>query len=165
VVSLARNGPALGVDSAGVPALAAELVLDELPVLLELPQPATASATPTRARIDFVGTRVSPVVRGIGRDGSSDQGPAPTIPSSALRRRSTHGPPVARFLYDAALTAFLPGEVPDLSRARLPFDSEHPEKLSVIAAQARKAPRYIYGPSGNRTRNLGLKRPLLCRLS
>ncbi|HXP99319.1 MAG TPA: hypothetical protein VN845_04535 [Solirubrobacteraceae bacterium] len=59
LVNLARNGPELGVDSAGVLALAAELVLDELLVLLvllELPQPATASATPTRARIDVLGT-------------------------------------------------------------------------------------------------------------
>jgi hypothetical protein len=63
LVNLARNGPELGVDSAGVLALAAELVLDELLVLLELPQPATASATPTRARIDVLGTGVSPVVR------------------------------------------------------------------------------------------------------
>jgi hypothetical protein len=63
-VTLARNGPGLGVDSAGVLALAAELVLDELLVLfvlLELPQPATASATPTRARIDVLGTGASPV--------------------------------------------------------------------------------------------------------
>jgi len=63
LVNLARNGPEVDVDSAGVLALAAELVLDELLVLLELPQPATASATPTRARIDVLGTGVSPVVR------------------------------------------------------------------------------------------------------
>jgi hypothetical protein len=55
--SLARNGPELGVDSAGVLALATEFVLlGELLVLLELPQPATARATPTRARIDVLGT-------------------------------------------------------------------------------------------------------------
>jgi hypothetical protein len=56
LVNLARNGPEFGVDSAGVLAFAAELVLDELLELLELPQPARASATPTRARIDVLGT-------------------------------------------------------------------------------------------------------------
>jgi hypothetical protein len=58
LVNLVRNGPELGVDSAGVLALAAELVaeLDELLVLLELPQPAKTSATPARARIDSLGT-------------------------------------------------------------------------------------------------------------
>jgi hypothetical protein len=61
-VNLARKGPGLGVGAAGVLALAAELVLDELLVLLELPQPARTNATP-RARIDVLGTGVSPVVR------------------------------------------------------------------------------------------------------
>ena len=93
-------------------ALAAADVLDELLVLLELPQPATASATPTRARIDVLGTGVSPVVRGIGRDGFSDSQPRPdrnlAIPSSALRQRSTHGPPFARFLYDSAVRDYFP---------------------------------------------------------
>jgi hypothetical protein len=56
LVNLARNGPELGGDCTGVLALAAELVLEELLVLLELPQPASASATPTRARIDVLGT-------------------------------------------------------------------------------------------------------------
>jgi hypothetical protein len=63
LVNLARNGPELGVDSAGVLALAAAAVVLELLVLLELPQPARTSATPTRARIDVLGTGVSPVVR------------------------------------------------------------------------------------------------------
>jgi hypothetical protein len=86
LVNLARNGPALGVGSAGVLALAAELVLDELLLLLELPQPANASATPTRARIHVLGTGGSPEVRGIGigRDG---------------------------FPYDPAVAGFLPGEL------------------------------------------------------
>jgi hypothetical protein len=78
LVSLARNGPELAVDSAGVLTLAAELVLDELLVLLELPQPATASATPTRARIDVLGTVVSPGIRGTGQDGLLTK-PTPTI--------------------------------------------------------------------------------------
>jgi hypothetical protein len=69
LVNLARNGPELGVDAVVVVVLATALALDELPVLLELPQPARASATPARARIDVLGTGVSPVVRGIGRDG------------------------------------------------------------------------------------------------
>jgi hypothetical protein len=56
LVNLARNGPGLGVDSAGVLALAAALVLDELPVLLEPPQPAITSTAPMRARIEDLGT-------------------------------------------------------------------------------------------------------------
>ncbi|MGA9876699.1 MAG: hypothetical protein WBQ21_12920 [Solirubrobacteraceae bacterium] len=41
----------------------------ELALLLELPQPAIASATPTRAIIDSLGTGISPVIgyRGIER--------------------------------------------------------------------------------------------------
>jgi hypothetical protein len=46
-----------------VAVLAAADVLDELPLLLELPHPARTSATPSRARIDVLGTGVSPVVR------------------------------------------------------------------------------------------------------
>jgi hypothetical protein len=59
LVNLARKGPELGADWAGALALAAELELelDELLVLLELPQPANTSATPARARIDSLGTR------------------------------------------------------------------------------------------------------------
>jgi hypothetical protein len=49
----ARNGAELAL---GVAVLTADGVLDELLVLLELPQPATASATPARARIDVLGT-------------------------------------------------------------------------------------------------------------
>jgi hypothetical protein len=57
VAKLARYAPAVGVDAA----LAAVLVLatdveDEVLALLELPQPAITSATPTRARIDDLGT-------------------------------------------------------------------------------------------------------------
>ena len=52
LVNLARNGPELGVDSAGVLSLAAELVLDELLVLLELPQPASANTAIGVARIN-----------------------------------------------------------------------------------------------------------------
>jgi hypothetical protein len=53
-VNSPRNGPEPGVDSAaGLLAVVVELVLDELVLL---PQPATASATPTRKRIDILGT-------------------------------------------------------------------------------------------------------------
>jgi hypothetical protein len=61
LVNLARNGPELCVDAVVV--LAAADVLEELLLLLELPQPAKTSATPARARIDVLGTGVSPVVR------------------------------------------------------------------------------------------------------
>jgi len=50
LVNLARNGPEVDVDSAGVLALAAELVLDELPVLLELPQPEIRYPCPVSQR-------------------------------------------------------------------------------------------------------------------
>jgi hypothetical protein len=52
LVNFARNGPELGGDCAGVVALAAELVLDELLVLLELPHPASANAAIGAARIN-----------------------------------------------------------------------------------------------------------------
>jgi hypothetical protein len=57
LVNLARNGPALALGVV-VAVFAAADVLDEdeLLVLLELPQPAIASATPARARIDDLGT-------------------------------------------------------------------------------------------------------------
>jgi hypothetical protein len=54
-VNLARNGPELALEVV-VAVLAAADVLDWLLVLLELPQPAIASATPARARIDDLGT-------------------------------------------------------------------------------------------------------------
>jgi hypothetical protein len=60
VLRFARNGEELALE---VVVLAAADVPDELLVLLELPQPARTSATPTRARIDVLGTGVSPVVR------------------------------------------------------------------------------------------------------
>jgi hypothetical protein len=65
-VSLARNGPELALEVV-VAVFAAADVLDEL--LLELPQPARTSATPTRARIDVLGIETSPVVwdRGMRR--------------------------------------------------------------------------------------------------
>jgi uncharacterized membrane protein len=59
VVKLARNGPEVVFDVVVV-VVAAAGVLDEL---LELPQPPTTSATPTRARIEVLRTGVSPVVR------------------------------------------------------------------------------------------------------
>jgi hypothetical protein len=62
LVNLVRNGPELALEVV-VAVLVAADVLEELLVLLELPQPATASATPTRARIDVLCTGVSPVVR------------------------------------------------------------------------------------------------------
>jgi hypothetical protein len=50
--------PAAGVDAAlaAVLALATGVEVDEVLALLELPQPAITSATPTRARIDDLGT-------------------------------------------------------------------------------------------------------------
>jgi hypothetical protein len=119
VVRFVRKGAELAVV---VAAFAAADVLGELLVLLELPQPARTSATPTRARIDVLGTVVSPVVR--VSDAAAFLLAAPprpdlTIPSSALRQRSTHGPPFARFLYDSALAGFLPGE--PLHCGREPF--------------------------------------------
>src|ERR1700677_1953969 len=83
VLRFARKGAELALE---VAVLAAADVLDELLVLLELPQPARTSATPARARIDVLGTGVSPVVRGIGRDGFPDRSPAPTGISRSLRR-------------------------------------------------------------------------------
>ena len=62
VFRFARKGEELALEVV-VAVLAAADVLDELLVLLELPQPATASATPARARIDVLGTGVSPVDR------------------------------------------------------------------------------------------------------
>ena len=96
VFRFARKGAELALEVAAgavVGVVAAADVLGELLVLLlELPQPARASATPTRARIDVLGTGVSPV------DRESDEGlcprpPKSCDPSSALRQRSTHGPP------------------------------------------------------------------------
>jgi hypothetical protein len=57
VLKLARYAFAAGVDTvlAALPVLATGVELEVL-VLLELPQPAIASATPTRARIDDLGT-------------------------------------------------------------------------------------------------------------
>src|SRR5580692_3463850 len=64
VVKFARNGPELVLEVVvEVVVLTAAGALEELLVLLELPQPATASATPTRARIEVLRTGVSPVVR------------------------------------------------------------------------------------------------------
>src|ERR1700722_13471960 len=57
LVNFERNGPGLGAGAAAVLALAAAVVLDELLLLLELPQPARVSATPAMARIDVLGTR------------------------------------------------------------------------------------------------------------
>jgi hypothetical protein len=61
VLRFARKGAELALEVV-VAALAAADVPDELLVLLELPQPARTSATPTRARIDVLGTETSPVV-------------------------------------------------------------------------------------------------------
>jgi hypothetical protein len=52
-VNFARNGPEFALV---VAVFAAADVLEELLVLLELPQPAIASAMPARARIDVLGT-------------------------------------------------------------------------------------------------------------
>jgi hypothetical protein len=61
VFSGVRNGVlVVAVVAAGVLAGAA---LELLLLLLELPHPARTSATPARARIDSLGTGVSPVVR------------------------------------------------------------------------------------------------------
>ncbi|MFZ2049304.1 MAG: hypothetical protein WAU69_00065 [Solirubrobacteraceae bacterium] len=54
VLRFARKGEELALEVV-VAVLAAADVLEEL-LPLELPQPATASATPTRARIDVLGT-------------------------------------------------------------------------------------------------------------
>jgi hypothetical protein len=65
VLRFARKGSELEVV---VAALAAADVPDELLVLLEPPQPARASATPTRARIDVLGTGYLLCSR-VGRNG------------------------------------------------------------------------------------------------
>jgi hypothetical protein len=75
VLRFVRKGAVLALEVV-VAALAAVDVLDELPLLLELPHPARTSATAARARIDVLGTGVSPMVRGIGRGGFPDRGPA-----------------------------------------------------------------------------------------
>jgi hypothetical protein len=61
VLRFARKGEELALEVV-VAVLAAADVLELLP-LLELPQPARTSATPARARIDVLGTGVSPMVR------------------------------------------------------------------------------------------------------
>jgi hypothetical protein len=63
VLRFARKGEELALEVV-VAVLAAADVPDELLVLLELPQPARTSATPARARIDVLGTGVSPVFEG-----------------------------------------------------------------------------------------------------
>jgi hypothetical protein len=73
----ARKGEELALEVV-VAVLAVADVLEELLLLVELPQPAMTSATLARARIDVLGTGMSPVVRGIGRDGFPDHSPAPT---------------------------------------------------------------------------------------
>src|SRR5580704_413610 len=123
VFRFARKGVALALEVVAA-ALAAADVLGVLLVLAELPQPATASATPTRARIDVLGTGVSPVDSGIGRDGFPDQRPRPAwnlaIPRRHRGNDQTHGPPFARFLHelhDSSDSGFLPGAPSDLIRA------------------------------------------------
>jgi len=85
-------------------------------VLLELPQPARTSAIPTRARIDVLGTGVSPVF------GVSDETafllaalpqPESRDPFVGSAAAISARPAVARFLYDSAVAGFLPGDVPD----------------------------------------------------
>ena len=62
VLRFARKGAELAFEIV-VAVLAADVLGELLVLLLELPQPASTSATPTRARIDVLGTGVSPVVR------------------------------------------------------------------------------------------------------
>jgi hypothetical protein len=62
VLRFVRKGAVLALEVV-VAVLAAADVLDELLPLLELPHPARRRATAARARIDGLGTGVSPVVR------------------------------------------------------------------------------------------------------
>jgi hypothetical protein len=68
VLRFARNAEELALEVV-VAVLAAADVPDELLVLLELPQPARTSATPTRATIDVLGTGCL-LCSKVGRDGS-----------------------------------------------------------------------------------------------
>ena len=93
----------------------------ELLVLLELPQPATASATPARARIDVLGTGVSPVVRDRTRRFPDRSRPTASLAtpgrlSAAIRRTARR----RALLYDSALAGFLPGELSDHSAPAWP---------------------------------------------
>jgi hypothetical protein len=71
VAKLARYALGVGVDVAlaAVLVLATGVEVDELLELLELPQPAITTATPTRARIDDLGTGDYLLSFEIGEDG------------------------------------------------------------------------------------------------
>jgi hypothetical protein len=87
VLRFARNGAELALE---VVVLAAADVPDELLVLLELPQPARTSATPARARIEGLGTEVSPMVR---VSDLYDSGFTENFPAAWVRR-ARPGPPL-----------------------------------------------------------------------
>ena len=78
-------------------ALAADLVLDELLVLLELPPPAMASATPTRARIDDLGTGDYSCRSRSGEDGAG-QRPAHSRSRAAPLTPASRDPFPANFI-------------------------------------------------------------------